>query len=369
MFKFLTYAAVAGTLATSAMAQTELRAASSFGPTHVHAVHAFPAFIETLERETGGAFTARDFPSGLVAPNEAVSALTDGIVDMGSIVLLYFPSDFIEAALPGELAILGSDPRVMGNATLEYLVTCQPCLDEFSAKGIVPLSSGSTTPYQILSLAPVTTLEEFDGLRIRTAGSVYSRWAEFMGGQSVQLASTELFEALNQGTVDAVFGSFVEIKNQQIQDVLGDVTRINFGVLNSYTLVNLRQDFWSDLDGELKEAFLEAALYAQAVGTQGWIEADEEALDLARENGVNVLDPTKAVYERMDQFRAEHLASLSATLAERGVEDAEAKIARFTALVDKWETLLEGKDYSTEKHVALLKNEIWSKIDLDTFGG
>jgi TRAP-type C4-dicarboxylate transport system substrate-binding protein len=368
MLKLATTTFALGVLATSTLAQTTLRAASAFGPTHVHAVHAFPAFAEALERETDGAYTARDFPSGLVAPNEAISALQDGIIEMGSIAMVYFPADFIESGLPGELAFLGSSPRAMANATLEYLITCEPCLNEFASLGIVPLSGGSTTSYQILSLSPIATLEDFEGLRIRIAGAVYGRWAEFMGGQSVQMPSTEIFEALNQRTVDAVFGSFTEIQNQQIQDVIGNATRVNFGVFNGFTLVNLRQEFWSALDADTKEAFLDAALYAQVAGTQGWLEADESALSLARENNINLLEPGQDVSERMVAFRAEHLARLPTDLAVRGIEDAAAKIDRFVALVDKWTAILDGAELTTAEHVGLLRSEIWSNVDLATFG-
>ena len=48
---------------------------------------------------------------------------------------------------------------------------------------------------------------------------------------------------------------------------------------------------------------------------------------------------------------------------DKGIKDAEAKIARYQALVEKWNGLVE-EGTTEEAYVALLQSEIWDKVDL-----
>lgn len=194
----------AAALTTAATAE-EIRATSSFGPKHVLATDGYPALFAKLEQSTDGRWTGNDTPAGLLAPNEMNAGLRDGISEMGPIILPYFAADFPESNMVGELSILGSDNRAIASAVTEYIATCAECQAEFAANGHVFLGLDATTNYQFLSTRPIHSLKDMEGLRIRTAGSVFTRFVESLGAEPAQMASSELFEGLSSGVIDATY--------------------------------------------------------------------------------------------------------------------------------------------------------------------
>lgn len=364
---FAAAAAVAILSTTATLHADEIRATSSFGPKHVLATDGYPALFAKLSELTDGRWTGNDTPSGLLAPNEMNTGLRDGVSEMGPIILPYFAADYPESGLVGELSILGTDNRAISSAVTEYLATCDECIAEFAANGQVFLGSDATTNYQFLSTKPIRTVDDMAGVRIRTAGSVFTRFVEFLGGEPVQMPSSELFEGLSSGVIDATYSSTADLQNAQLFDVVKTVTLIDQGVFNAAAMTNASQMLWGRMSVEDRQALAHASQYAQTIGVQSWITKSESAIETGKAQGIEFIIPDQALVDKAAEFRAMHLAGVAGTLTERGVTDAEAKIARYRELLTKWEGLVA--DVNTPEELAELRyQEIWSKVDYATYG-
>jgi len=359
-------AVVAVTSATVGHAE-EIRATSSFGPKHVLATDGYPALFAKLSELTDGRWSGNDTPSGLLAPNEMNSGLRDGVSEMGPIILPYFAADYPESGLVGELSILGTDNRAISSAVTEYLATCDECIAEFAANGQVFLGSDATTNYQFLSTKPIRTVEDMAGVRIRTAGSVFTRFVEFLGGEPAQMPSSELFEGLSSGVIDATYSSVADLQNAQLYDVVKSVTLIDQGVFNAAAMTNVSMLLWNRMSADDRQALAHAAQYAQTIGVQSWVSKTEDATAKGKESGIEFITPDQALQDKAAEFRKMHLASVAGTLTERGVTNAEAKIARYQELLTKWEGLVVNVG-SAEELAELRYNEIWSKIAYASYG-
>lgn len=363
---FVAAAAVAVLSATAGLSE-EIRATSSFGAKHVLATDGYPALFAKLSELTDGRWSGNDTPSGLLAPNEMNSGLRDGISEMGPIILPYFAADYPESGLVGELSILGTDNRAISSAVTEYLATCAECIAEFAANGQVFLGSDATTNYQFLSTRPIRTVDDMAGVRIRTAGSVFTRFVEFLGAEAVQMPSSELFEGLSSGVIDATYSSAADLQNAQLYDVVKSVTLIDQGVFNAAAMTNVSLLLWNRMTPQDREALAHASQYAQTIGVQSWVSKAESATVTGKGHGIEFITPDQALRDKAADFRAMHLASVADTLTERGVTDAEAKIARYQQLLAKWEALVG--DVSTAEELAELRyQEIWSKIAYASYG-
>lgn len=363
---FVTAAAAAVISATAGFAD-EIRATSSFGAKHVLATDGYPALFAKLSELTDGRWTGNDTPSGLLAPNEMNSGLRDGISEMGPIILPYFAADYPESGLVGELSILGTDNRAISSAVTEYLATCDACIAEFAANGQIFLGSDATTNYQFLSTKPIRTVEDMAGVRIRTAGSVFTRFVEFLGGEPVQMPSSELFEGLSSGVIDATYSSTADLQNAQLFDVVKSVTLIDQGVFNAAAMTNVSLLLWNRMSAEDRKALAHASQYAQTIGVQSWVSKSEAAAATGAEHGIEFITPDQALQDKAAEFRTLHLASVAGTLTERGVTDAEAKIARYQELLTKWEGLVA--DVASAEDLAELRyQEIWSNVDYASYG-
>lgn len=356
------------TLAAPAIAQTEFRSASAFGPAHVNAVETFPYILQKVETLTEGRYKGKDFPSGLLTPSEMNNGLRDGIADMGSVVLPYYPSDFVETMLPTDLAVLGTDPQAAAAAATEYLVTCAECQAEFAAVEQVYLGTAGTPAYNLITTKPMNSLEDLKGQRIRGSGAVFSRWLEYAGATVVQMPTTETYEGLSQGIIAGTYASIPEIDNSQLYDVIDSVTLINLGILAADGVANVSQAFWLDVDPQDRAHFVTAVQHGAAVSGQAWRAKQEEVRAEGEKRGITFLEPSADFLAKKEAFVAEYLVSAADILTQKGVKDAAAKIERYKALVDKWEALLAQAGSDPEVIGALRNQEIWSKVDMTSYG-
>lgn len=350
--------------------QTHLRFASAFGATHLFAIEVWPIIISKMEELTEGRYTATDYPSGLISPFEARTGIGDGVVDASTIITAYFPSYFAESGIANDVGIYSNNQWAMSSASTEYIVTCVECQNEFKESGSVYLGGGATPPYQIFSRTnEIRTIDDLQGLRIRTIGGPFSAWAESLGMQTVQAPSSEIFEMLSQGTIDLVHSSLPELRNMQLYDVLSSVTMSNFGLNVGDCTPCLRSEVWNDMSEVDRRAMLLAAEYGQAAAVGGWIRLASEAKQEAIEKGIKFIEPDEDLAQQTDEFRRGYMDGVHEALERRGVTNAEEKVERLIALIEKWEDIYESIDTDdTDALVNIRMEEIWDKVDLANYG-
>lgn len=363
--KFATLA-VAGAMATAvstANAET-IRATSGFGPSHVLATDVYPEFGARLSEFTDGRWDLKDTPSGLVAPNEMSSALRDGVTEMGTLLMPYFPAEFPESALPSELSTVGSSSLAISSAVTEYIATCAECLAEFAANGQVYLGTDATPTYNILSTKPVRSADDLRGLRIRTGAPLYAGFVEALGGAPTQIPSSELFESLSQGVIDGTMSGNHEIIANRLGDVIKYVTEVDEGVFNGAADATVSGLLWDRMSPEDRAALARAAQYGTSKGLFAFLRDAEAAREI---EGIEFIAMDDSLAAAKEAYNTDRLAAAAGILTERGVIDAQAKIDRYIALVEKWEGLItEGMTY--EKLAELRYAEIFAGFDMATYG-
>ncbi|NVK62559.1 MAG: C4-dicarboxylate TRAP transporter substrate-binding protein [Rhodobacteraceae bacterium] len=351
-------------VALTAQADT-IRATSGFGPSHAIATDVYPTIFAKLEELTDGRWTGMDTPSGLVAPNEMSTSLRDGVTEFGPLLMPYFVAEYPDSVLVSELSMLGSSAKVVSSAVTEYIVTCEPCQAEFTRNGQVYLGSDTTPLYDLLSTRPVRTLDDMKGLKIRSGSPFYAAFIESTGGAPVQMPSSELFESLSQGVIDATFSSPHEIIANRLGDVVGYVTEIEQGVFNGAAVATAGKMLWDRMDTVDRQALATASQYGLAAGLAGF---DAQIAEVREQKLVEFIEPDQSLVDAKAAFNEERLANAAKILEERGVSDAQSKIDRYKALIEKWEGLVTP-DMTPEALGELRAQEIWSQVDFATYGG
>lgn len=343
-----------------------IRAVSGFGPAHVLATTAYPKMSEKLQEFTDGKWKIRDTPSGLLSIGEMNEGLKNGVTEMGTIIMPYFAADYSESSLVAELSIVGTDNRAISSAVTEYISTCKECLDEFKANGQIYTGGDATVTYELLTTKPVRNSQDLEGMRIRTAGSVFTRFVSEMGGVAVQMPSSELFEGLSSGVLAGTYSSAPDLKNARLYDVVKYVTNIHQGVFNASAFPSVSTRLWGKMSEKERHALVHAAQYAQVAGIYGWRSTLEEATKEGKKAGIKFIEPDASLKAKAEQFKKDHLATVAKTLEDRGVKNAQVKVDRYIALVDKWHKLVA--DVTTQDELAELRyREIWAKRNLDQY--
>lgn len=362
-FTVLAFASATALGCTAASADT-IRATSGFGPAHPIAVSIYPEINTRLQEFTNGAWDLRDTPAGLVAPHEMSTGLRDGVTEFGALLMPYFPAEFPEAALPSELSILGRDNLVVSTAVTEYVATCAECQAEFAANSQVYLGSDATPPYNLLTTVPVRTADDLTGLRIRTGAPLYAGFVDALGGEAAQIPSSELFESLSQGVIAGTLSANHEIIAQRLGDIVTYVTEIEEGIFNGAASATASRLLWDRMNPDERAALARASQHGLVVGAYGFNADAEAAREVA---GIEFIPMDETLAAAKEAYNAAYLARVPEILASRGVTDAQAKIDRYIALVEKWEGLItEGM--TAEELAELRYGEIFGKLDLGSYG-
>lgn len=156
----------------------------------------------------------------------------------------------------------------------------------------------------------VETLEDFQGLRLRTSGA----WAEIasrLGASTVVMAGSEIYNALDRGVIDAAeWGSPEMNKPTGFQDVAQYVVLPGVHQSGGFLECQVNQEAWDGLSAEQQE---QLRLAGKLSVFDSWLAssyADLEAYQTLVDgpNEIVQLDPSfiEAIYEETRAWEDEH---------------------------------------------------------------
>lgn len=346
------------TLGTAAEAQNLIAAPA--GPPSHPAYYMYEKFAQFLGEESDGAMSATIIGPEVVALPQMKDALQTGLANVGNSLPLYFAADFPQTGIAGDLALAGRNSHAMAWAMTEFVVNCAPCQDEYKAFGGVFLGSGSSDVYVLLTTTPVRTADDLRGLRLRSGGAPYSRWAEHFGATPVNLPVGETFEAMSQGTIDGSMASIADMLSYRLVDVAKHVTRVPLGTYHVTSNFTVATDTWADLSVEQRGQLLAAANRGDPQLTDRWaMQMPAEANAAVEEAGIEYIDPDADFLAASEAFAAEDVAT----------RVAESELAaQFAELVEKWTAIVEEVGEDPEALAARAYDEIWANVDLSSYG-
>ncbi|MCA1773113.1 MAG: TRAP transporter substrate-binding protein [Halomonas sp.] len=174
---------------------------------------------------------------------------------------------------------------------------------------------------------PINTPEDLDGSKLRTpAGEWRVRMFEEYGANPSPMALSEVFTALQTGTMDGQENPLVQIHSQKFQEVQDYLSMTNHVYTPAYVVVS--KSHWEDLPEDVREVLEETAQEVQDFVYETAAEQDEELLGAMEEAGMEIneadqqafIDASGPVYERFDE-EVEGGGDLVDRVLELGEED------------------------------------------------
>ncbi|WP_332646103.1 DctP family TRAP transporter solute-binding subunit [Lysinibacillus sp. 54212] len=236
----------------------------------------FEKFKELVEEKSDGQIKVEIYPNGQVGgEREMIEALQIGNLTMAapssSVVTAFSPSMFL-----WDLPFLFKDAS-MAHAVLDGDVG-QQVLTDLESVGIKGLGYWENGFRHIMNdKKPVKKLEDMKGLKFRTLESQQqiSMW-NATGANATPIAFTELYSALQQGTVDGAESPLALMYAQKFQEVQKYLTLS--GHLYSPWPVLMNKEFFDSLPADLQKVVEEAVNETKEVNRQ--LSADDEAKSL-----------------------------------------------------------------------------------------
>lgn len=369
-FKTLTGLALAATLLGGAVEARDLRLAPAAPPPHPANGVMYTNFAKYLPEESDGRLTGTILGPEVVNLGQMKDALQSQIAEVGNLLPLYFPADFPNMALTGELSLLGTNSQATAAAVTEYTVNCEPCQKEMRDNGLVFLGSGASDLYEFMTTTPVRTAEDLDGLRLRSGGAPWGRLAENFGAVPAQMSVFDQFEAISQGVIDGTMASVADLISFRMVEVIEYVTYAPIGMYQSTSNFATSATTWDSLSPEDRAAMVRAANRANTDFTHRWsAEMPAEAEEAAREAGIEFIEADPSLIAAIEEFVGTEPETAARLAAENfGIDDGAARIEEFLTLVDKWTAIAEEVDNDPVAMAERMQTEIWDKLDYETYG-
>jgi len=256
--------------------------------------HPYPRFQKLLEKNSGGRFIL-ETKVGLYPPKEVIHAVIAGQVEIGWERTPWLAGTFPlwDLSLPFfwdsvfEYESFLNDPRMQA-------------INEktFGEHGLIKIAEiQSATTDGIFAKRPIKTLEDFKGLKVRTAGVIPTLALKLMGASPLTIPTTEILEALQRGTVDAIQTSRGWGMGFGLPDVATNVSiwRVQ-SIFPGMLIVNKKK--FDALPDDLKKILIDTGREMQGQNTFGALVEELESEIGAKVSSMTQVQPEKSEIDK-----------------------------------------------------------------------
>ena len=270
-------------------------------------------FVKDVEQLTEGVLKIRVHShASLYKHPEIKQAVRAGQVPIGEIVI----------------SLLGNENSLFEVDSLPLLATsyeeAQKLWDVSQAdiskllesQGLKLLYAVPWPPQGLYIKKPVTSLDDFQGLKIRVYNVTLTRLVELMHGTPTTVQSPEIPQAFSTGVIDAMITSPSTGVGSQCWDYVGYYYDIKTWIPKNMVIVN--QKAFNALPKNFQQALIKAAGKAEQRGWAMSQQETEEKLDVLRQHGMKVLKPTDEFKTSLDKIRRTMIEEWRAKSGQEG---------------------------------------------------
>lgn len=267
-----------------------------------------------LEKMTNGKLKVEARWSGTVHNvREGFDANRNNITDMAACFTFLNINNF---PLTASLSLPGMFPDGEVLSLVAEELTGKYFAAEFEKQGVYLSGITGSARFNIFSTKPVTTLEDLQGLKIRSGGGMSQQIFEAFGSVPVNMSSGEFFSGMQRGLIDAVFTSDAAAKTFRINEVATDHTDTPINIVPlEYCMNKATVD---GLPADLREALYVWARQRSQADTQLILEEGAElAAEQFKKEGMK--------YHQIDPEEFKRWQTKFEPLVEKYIADGEAK--------------------------------------------
>ncbi|AEH82844.1 DctP family TRAP transporter solute-binding subunit [Sinorhizobium meliloti] len=275
-------------------------------------------FAELVKEKSGGKIEVKLFPGGTLGGDvQTVSALQGGVIEMTVL----------------NAGILASNVKEFGAVDLPFLFDSgeeadkvmdgpfgTSLMERLPATGLVGVAYWELGFRNLTNNRhPVTKLEDIKGLKIRTIQSpIPVELFNALGANAVPLPYTELYTALETGTVDGQENPSANIINAKFYEVQKYMTLTRHQYNPQIVLVSKK--FWDGLNDEEKTVLQQAAVEARDFQRKVSREQDAAALEEIRKTGMEVSELSPEETQKLRDAVKPMIEKFSADIGQETVE-------------------------------------------------
>ncbi|MDR1874283.1 MAG: DctP family TRAP transporter solute-binding subunit [Synergistaceae bacterium] len=271
-------------LSGAAEAKTEFRLSNQFPPSH-HISKGLVFFADKVREYSGGNVECKIFDSAqLYKDTEIVEALQDALVDTGLVATNKW-SGMIPAIdifeMPFVFRDLSSPQKFLDAGAAELLDK------EFESRGVKNLFWVDYGYVQFFNnKRPLTKPSDMKGLTMRSFSGSDAETLQALGAAPTVMSSSEMYMALQRGTVDGATTGMPAAVSRKIHEVQKYMTLANYTTAQFAVQANL--EWWNSLSAEEKDVILKAGRDAEEWIRGAIADSENEAQKVIADSGVEI---------------------------------------------------------------------------------
>ncbi|MBM9593867.1 C4-dicarboxylate TRAP transporter substrate-binding protein [Roseitranquillus sediminis] len=297
-----------------------------FAPDAWGSAKAEQLFAKEIEERTDGKVKVQFFWNGsLGGPSELMEMVQTGAVDIASFPPTYYPAQWPMIGLTNSLPMTWDDADMAMDVQEYQIENNEAVQQELADNGLKVLLIHGLPPYRLQCTQPVRTMEDLEGLRIRTFGSWPPYVMEQIGAIPVSVTLGEVYEGLQRGSLDCGYNPVENAGFLKLYEVAPYWIDINFGAIAAYSTFT-SQENWESWPDSLKQIVEEAYEVAVEYEKANFAPLAEQHLADAREAGAEVIE-----FEEQDKLEAmfpDMLGTWEQAMCDEGMcEEARSVVA------------------------------------------
>jgi len=271
-------------------AKTVIRLSNQFPPSH-YISKSMDFFCSKVEEYSQEKIEIKHFSSAqLYNDNEIIEALQEGNIELGLVPINKW-SGMIPASeiflIPFAFEDIFSVGKIIDAGAGELLDKA------FQEKGVKVVSWVNLGTVQFWNnKRPIRELKDFKGLKIRAFANIIAETIKALGGAPLIMSSSEMYMALERGTIDGVTTGMPAAVSRKIYEVQKYLTICNYAMPEFMIQANL--DWWNNQSKTTKEILIMAGEDTEKYleeKTSGFIKDARKVIEEEGSTEIYVLSP------------------------------------------------------------------------------
>lgn len=256
---------------------------------------AFQHFRENLDQRTKGRLTLEIYPSEQLAKEiESIRLIQAEVIDMTATASLL--SNWIEIAAFCEMPFLLRD-SIDKDLLLKGKIGNRVKTEMLNKLGLRPVAIFERGPRHLTSNVPIRHPDDLDGmiLRVPNVPSFVTAWSA-MGAKPTPMAFSEVFTALQQGTIAGQENPMSLISTAGFAEVQKYVNLTEHVMSWSYAVVGEKQ--FQKLPEDLQQIFLDEAKNMEAFERNLFLTNEKNVRATLAEKGMEFIEVDKNAFSK-----------------------------------------------------------------------
>ena len=314
---------------SDAQAATTLTFSVFFPPTHGQA-KAGDAWAREIEKKTNGQVKINVLAGGTLTPaDQCFDGVVKGISDIGMSVFAYTRGRFPMMEVL-DLPLGYPNGRTATRVANEFFNKFKPK----ELEGVKVFYVHAHGPGLLHTKAPVTTLEQIKGMKIRSTG-LSAKIAESLGAIPVAMPQGQTYESLQKGVVEGTFAPIETLKGWKQAEVIKSTTDCSAIGYTTAMFVVMNLQKWNGLPADVRKVMDEVSAQWIDLHGKAWDQIDQEGREYTLSLGNKIVSLSadengrwkKAVRPIIDNYMKE--VSAKGLPAEKALTEVENLIRQY----------------------------------------